>query len=189
MRFDDIKEHFGDQVDLTWKSFLLRGEPKATTMEKHQKYTLSWQRPAEAEPRAVFNTWSGEHEPPSSSLPAQVGFKVLEANWPEFAPAMHTRLLEAYFAENRTISDWGVLGDLAAEVGVDRNDFLTMVDEQRQSMAQVVIDQHNSAIEQGITAVPTLLINEVLPIPGAQELDSYIMWIQKILDRQSGQDG
>ena len=42
MRFDDIKEHFGDQVELKWKSFLLRTEPKSPSMEKFTDYTQSW---------------------------------------------------------------------------------------------------------------------------------------------------
>lgn len=185
MRFDDIADHFGDQVDLTWKSFLLRLEPKTSSMEKHTRYTESWARPAEAEPRAVFNRWSGEHEPPSSSLPAQVAYKIVEANFAEAAPAMHRRLLEAYFTENRTVSDWAVLADVASAVGIDSTEFLTLADEQRQQLAQVVIDEHNEAIGQGITAVPTLLINEALPVPGAQELESYLIWIQRIIDRQA----
>lgn len=184
MRFDDIAEHFGDQIDLTWKSFLLRTEPKATTMEKFTSYTQSWKRPAEAEPRAVFNTWSGENEPPSTSLPAQVAHKVVQANWPDAASAMHDRLLTSYFTENRTISDWDVLADIASQAGIDQDDFLLKVAEQREPMARLVIDEHNEAIEQGITAVPTLLLNNALPIPGAQDLDSYILWIEKIIDRQ-----
>ena len=97
---------------------------------------------------------------------------------------MHDRLMTAYFTQNRTISDWQVLADIAAEVGIDRAEFLTIAQEQRQSLAQVVIDEHNSAIEQGITAVPTVVINEVLPVPGAQDSDSYIAWIERILERQ-----
>ena len=33
--------------------------------------------------------------------------------------AMHYRLLEAYFSENRTISDWEVLAELVSEIGED----------------------------------------------------------------------
>jgi predicted DsbA family dithiol-disulfide isomerase len=74
---------------------------------------------------------------------------------------------------------------VVSEVGVDRSDFLAVLDEQRDVMAKTVIEEHNEAIEQGITAVPTVLINNVLPVPGAQDSASYIQWIQSLIDRQS----
>lgn len=182
-----MKNHFGDQIDITWKSFLLRTEPKPMSRDKFVSYTQGWQRMAEMEPRANFVPWSADttNEPPSSSLPAQVAHKVVEANWPDAAEALHWRLLRAYFTESRTISDWHVLADVVGEVGVDREEFLSLVAEQRPAVAQQVIDEHNSAIEQGITAVPTVVINGVLPVPGAQESDTYINWIGRILERQA----
>lgn len=185
MRLDDVADHFGDRVDITWKSFMLRTEPKHTSREKFVRYTQGWTTMAELEPRARFTPWASEAEPPTSSLPAQVAHKVVAANWPDHDKAMHDALLQAYFTDNRTISDWEVLADIAAEVGIDRDTYLAMVAEQRQSMAQQVIDEHNEAINQGITAVPTVLINQVLPVPGAQESESYIAWIERLLERQA----
>ncbi len=151
------------------------------------QYSQNWLTMADLEPRTVFNPWTEDtaSDPPPSSLPAQVAHKVVEANWPEFARKVHWGLLEAYFSQNRDISDWNVLADVVAEVGVDRDSFAEAVNTQRQAMAELVIDEHNLAIEQGITAVPTVLINEVLPVPGAQESDSYIIWIERILERQA----
>lgn len=186
MRLDDVAEHFGDRVDITWKSFLLRTEAKHTSREKFVRYTEGWRTMADMEPRAVFNPWSSDNEPPSTSLPAQVAHKVVVASWPEADKAMHDALLTAYFTDNRTISDWEVLADIAVSVGLDRDEFRTMAAEQRQTMAELVIEEHNEAINQGITAVPTVLINEVLPVPGAQETESYIAWIDRLLERQAG---
>lgn len=149
-------------------------------------YTQGWSRMGEMEPRARFVPWASDDDPPSSSLPAQVAHKVVQANWPDAAREMHDRLMTAYFTQNRTISDWGVLADIAAEAGVDRDEFLAVLAEQRQAVARQVIDEHNAAIEQGITAVPTVVINEVLPVPGAQDSESYIAWIERLLERQAG---
>jgi predicted DsbA family dithiol-disulfide isomerase len=181
-----VQEHFGDDVDITWRSFLLRTDPKPTSREKFVRYSQNWQKMAELEPRTTFNPWTMDapNEPPTSSLPAQVAYKIIEANWPEVAPQAHRSLLEAYFIDNRTISEWDVLTEVATEVGIDRDEFTTMVAEQRQSMAQLVIDEHNSAIEQGVTAVPTVVINNVLPVPGAQDAESYIAWIERLVERQ-----
>ncbi len=186
MRLDDVAEHFGDQVDIEWKSFMLRTEPKATSREKFVRYTEGWKTMAELEPRATFSPWATDNEPPSTSLPAQVAHKLVAANWADKSMDMHNALLTAYFTDNRTISDWQVLGDIASEIGIDRDDYLAMASEQRQHLAEVVVNEHNEAINQGITAVPTVLINQVLPVPGAQETEAYINWIQKLIDRQDG---
>jgi predicted DsbA family dithiol-disulfide isomerase len=53
--------------------------------------------------------------------------------------------------------------------------------EHSDSTAQAVIDDHNSAIEHGVSAVPTVLINNVLPVPGAQDVDAYETWIKRII--------
>ena len=45
-------------------------------------------------------------------MPAQIAQKAMEAFAPAAADAYHRRLMDAYFAENRTISDAEVLADL-----------------------------------------------------------------------------
>ena len=48
-----------------------------------------------------------------------------------------------------------------------------------------MIDEHNEAINQGITSVPTVVINQVLPVPGAQETETYINWISRLIERKN----
>lgn len=105
---------------------------------------------------------------------------------PEASDAFHHRLLSAYFTENRTISDWAVLSDLAADVGVDRDEFLSLTAEREKVLAEEVIGEHNDAVQQGITAVPTMVIDEVLPVQGAQEVDTISRWIERLIDRRLG---
>ena len=50
MRLDEVQEHFGDQLTIDWKSFLLRVEPKTENREAFIAYTKSWLNPAEQEP-------------------------------------------------------------------------------------------------------------------------------------------
>ena len=119
MRVDELQEQLGDDIEVEWRSFLLRAEPKTGDREKFVEYTKSWLRPADTEPKATFNVWSSEAPQPSSSIPAQVAYKVLAAGWPDRADAYHRRLMEAYFGENRDISDAAELRALAVEVGVD----------------------------------------------------------------------
>ncbi len=181
MRLDELEERLGDRISITWKSFLLRTEPKTTDRAKFADYTQSWLRPGGMEPNTNFTLWSDESDdPPTSSLPAQVAAKTLEIVDPNRVPAYHRALLNAYFTDNRDISNWDVLLDVAAEVGVDRVGFAAGIEEHNTAMTKAVIDDHNSAIENGVTAVPTVVINEVLPIPGAQDVDSYERWIVKV---------
>jgi len=144
-------------------------------------YTQSWLRPAEMEPRAEFRVWASDAPPPRSSLPAQVAAKTMDIYRPAATDDFHRALLRAYFTDNRDISDHDVLADVAAESGVDRTGFLEVMLEHSDSTAQAVIDDHNSAIEHGVSAVPTVLINNVLPVPGAQDVDAYETWIKGII--------
>ena len=84
-------------------------------------------------------------------MPAQIAKKAMEAFAPSAAGAYHRRLMDAYFAENRTISDAEVLTDLAADVGVDAGGFIRHLVENERVYAAAVIDEHNAAIEQGVT--------------------------------------
>lgn len=171
---------------MTWKAFLLRTEAKGTDQEKFVTYTESWRRPAATEPGAVFNVWATDEPQPSSSVPAHVAAKSLALIAPDASDAFHHRLLSAYFTENRTISDWAVLADLAADVGLDRDEFLALTAERERTLAEEVIAEHNDAVRQGITAVPTMVIDEVLPVQGAQEVDTISRWIERLIERRGG---
>ncbi|MEE9414619.1 MAG: hypothetical protein V3V01_04985, partial [Acidimicrobiales bacterium] len=108
MRLDQVKSEFGAAVEIEWKAFLLRPTPEPRPMDKFIRYTESWARPAELEPAATFNQWSGEHEPPSHSLPSAIAGKVAAGFGPELFEKFHWRLLESDFTENRTVSDVAV---------------------------------------------------------------------------------
>jgi predicted DsbA family dithiol-disulfide isomerase len=181
-----LKRRFGDQIDVSWKAYLLRTESKALDQEKFVAYTESWLRPAQVEPAATFNVWSTDSTQPISSVPAHVAAKSLALIEPAASDAFHHRLLSAYFTENRTISDWSVLSELASDVGLDRDEFLSMTAERERTLAEEVIAEHNEAVQEGITAVPTMVIDEVLPIQGAQDVDTISRWIERLIDRRLG---
>ena len=146
---------------------------------------MGWQTIQSQEPRTKFRTWEGDNTPPNGSLPAQMAHKLVTELWPDKTMTMHYRLLEAYFDENRTISNWEVLAELVSEIGGDPSVFLSEIDVRKNDLAGLTIEEHNEAVNQGITAVPTTLINKVLPVPGAQESETYINWIQRIIERSN----
>lgn len=175
----------GDAISVEPKSFLLRPQTSEREREKFVEYTRSWLRPASVEPAAVFNVWSSGAPAPSGSVPAHVAAKAI-AEWrPELAKVYDRALLTAYFTNNRNISDFGVLADVAVECGADRAGFTDFLDVHEADITRLVFDEHNEAVDQGITAVPTVVIDGVLPVQGAQEVDLFEHWINRIIERRA----
>ncbi len=187
MRLARLSDEYGEGVSIEWKAFLLRPTPEPRDPTKFERYTHSWLRPGELEPEATFNTWSGEHPPPSHSLPAAVAAKAA-AELGHFEP-MHWRLLEAYFSENRTVSDRDVLIDIAGEAGLDRDEFATTIDERFSELAQLVVDEHVEAAESGITGVPAQVVNGGYLIQGAQDQSFYARVITRFQDADPQRGG
>ena len=106
VRLRRIGEEFGDRVQFEWRSFLLRPEPDPRrTLEKFRAYTQSWQRVA-AEPDAPpFRVWQSDAGPPSHSIPPHLVAKAAATVGPDAFHRMHDRLMQAYFTENRDITD------------------------------------------------------------------------------------
>ena len=180
MRLDELQEQMGDRIEVDWKSFLLRAEPKTEDREQFIEYTKSWLRPAEMEPKAAFTVWASDEDQPSSSIPAQVAFKTVEAIAPKLAKAYHDRLMTAYFTENRNIADSDVLIELAVEVGVDADELAEAGRSRREELTQQVIDEHNNAMANNVTGIPTVLFEDQFPVPGAQPVMTYVELVERI---------
>ncbi|MBW2322718.1 MAG: DsbA family protein, partial [Deltaproteobacteria bacterium] len=114
-----VQKEFGQNLEVTWKSFLLRPEPDPNrSLEKFKKYTGSWKRPASMETETIFKVWSTEEGPPSHSIPPHQVIKAAARVGPEAFELMHDRLFRAYFSENRNITDNQVLLELWTELGL-----------------------------------------------------------------------
>lgn len=185
MRLDDLVDRLGDTVTVTWRSFLLRTEPKTPDRERFVAYTRSWLRPAELEPRATFRVWDSDDPPPRSSLPAQIAWKVFARRRPDLERDFRRRLFSAYFADNRDISDWGRLAELADEVGDDPDAFLRDANEHQLALAEEVVADHRAAWERGITAVPTVVLDDAVAVPGAQDTDTYEALVRRYAERRA----
>ncbi len=88
------------------------------------------------------------------------------------------RLLQAYFSDGLNIGDYDVLADCAAEVGFDRDDAYDFVTSNR-GTAEVAAELE-AANDQGITAVPTYVLNGRWAVPGAQEPATYAQVLRKL---------
>lgn len=185
MRLDKLADSLGDQITIEWKSFLLRPEaPKTTDHDKFVEYTKSWLNPAEQEPETEFTVWASDETQPQSSVPAQVAHKAVTALAPERAYDYHHRLLTAYFTENQNIGDEDTLLDLAEEIGIDRDALETVARENQESFTKMVIDEHNTAIQSSVTAVPTIVFEHAFAVPGAQPVETYERLVERINEKR-----
>jgi len=180
VRLDEIAEDLGGEVEIQWKSYLLRPEPEDRTIEKFTEYTQSWKRPGSMEPRITFNPWSGNSPPPSHSIPAALAGKVAGLFGAEAYQSFHHRAMEAYFTDNRTISDVAVLVDIAAEAGIDRAEFDERWQARSKDLINDVIDDHNAAVNAGISGVPAVVVGDKYLVGGAVDTDEYRQIIAKV---------
>ncbi len=94
---------------------------------------------------------------------------------------MKERLLKAYFTDGVDIGDPGVLADCAADVGLDRDDVMAFLRSDR-GRAEVAAELE-LARDNGITAVPTYVVNGQWAIPGAQEPETFAKVLRKMADQ------
>lgn len=173
MRLDELARREGDDISIEWKSFLLRPAPEQRGREEFANYTNSWSRPSSLEPETDFSfPWSGG-EPPESSVPSAIAGKVAATFGVEASARFHHLLLEAYFAHNRTISDMATLLEVAEAAGIDGNEFSSTYADQERPLLRQVYDEHNLAVNSGVTGVPAVVVGERYLIPGAVDVEQY----------------
>ncbi|AWI79414.1 disulfide bond formation protein DsbA [Parazoarcus communis] len=80
-------------------------------------------------------------------------------------------LFAAHFRDRRNLSDDGVLADVAAEVGLERDEALAVLADQR--FAVDVREAESGWLNQGIRGVPAMIFNRRHLVTGAQGVDNY----------------
>jgi predicted DsbA family dithiol-disulfide isomerase len=169
-------------VEVTWKSYLLRPRPAPhRDLEKFRRYTESWRRPA-AEPDAGdFRVWSTDAGPPSHSVPAHLVAKAAAELGREAFRSVHERLLVAYFEDNRDISDTETLRTLWGEAGLPAAEFGRREDP---AILEQVLAEHAEALEMGANGVPAIRQEgRDAAVTGALPYESYTRWVRKVRAR------
>jgi predicted DsbA family dithiol-disulfide isomerase len=92
--------------------------------------------------------------------------------------AVKERLMQAYFHDGLDVGDPDVLADCAAEVGLDRDDVVAFLS----SDAGVgeVTAHLTYANDNGITAVPTYVIDGRWAVPGAQDTEVFVNVLRRM---------
>ena len=175
VRLEHIVDEYREAVAVTWRSFLLRPTPAALPFERFRAYTQSWLRPASQAGGGRFRVWSTEESPPSHSVPPQVALKAAarQGGFDRY----HTAIMDVYFWDNRNVTATGTLVEIAARVGLEPGRFEH--DLRDPVLEREVLGDYHEAMERGITAVPTVLVDE-WQIPGSQDLEFY----RRVIDRR-----
>jgi predicted DsbA family dithiol-disulfide isomerase len=91
------------------------------------------------------------------------------------------RFLQAYFIDGLNIGDPDVLAECAAEVGFDRASVIEFLDsDQGRSEVAAYLEQ---AADNGISAVPTYVINGRWAIPGAQDTETFVNVLRRLSEK------
>lgn len=167
-------------LQLVWKSFLLRPYVEPKPLEKFRRYTESWMRPAAQPDAGEFRVWATDEEPPSHSIPSAVAVKAAERQGA--LPRYHRALMHAYFARNLNVSSRRVIEQLASECDLDMASFARDLEDP--ALAQQVIADHSEAVEMGISGVPCVVLEGGFLMPGSQERAVYLNIVRKLLSRQ-----
>lgn len=90
---------------------------------------------------------------------------------------MKERLLQAYFEQGRHVGHIADLADLAAEIGLDRDEVVKILDEG--VYRDAVFADKEQAIEYGISGVPFFVIDGKYGVSGAQESATFVQVLEK----------
>lgn len=183
MRLDDLKEQFGDRVEIEWKAFMLRPtEAGRKTRAEFIDYTKNWARMPEVDPRLKATApWASADPHPSHSLPALVAAKVVAAFGAAVEDDFHHQMFDAYFAQNRTISDRAVIVSIAADCGLDPTEFGEAFDAQYDTLADEVRAEHDEARRLGISGIPATVVDDAMLVSGAQPTETFVRLIEERL--------
>ncbi len=96
---------------------------------------------------------------------------------------LEERLLKAYFVDGLDIGNPDVLAECAAEVGMQRDSARAFLDS-TDGLAEVQA-MLQTAADAEITAVPTFVFDGRWSVPGAQDADTFVNVIRRLLQRRS----
>ncbi len=137
-------------------------------------------RPASEEDGGTFRVWQGDVGPPTHSVPPHLVAKAAASISDKAFDRVHERLLHAYFAENRDVSDPATLLEVWQDAGLDPAEFKRAQDP---ALLSEVGEQHNAAIEAGVTGVPAVqLEGQDVVITGAHPRELYRRWARRALE-------
>ena len=196
VRWRYLEDELGDRIAVEWRSYLLRPVPRPAPEtederlrihEKFARYARSWERPAAEEDAYPFRPWSGEHDPPTHSVPAHRLAKAARALGDEAFRAVHDGLFRAYFQEGRDVSCEVALAAVWERAGLPAEALALAWAVETE---QAVRAEHRDAVAAGVTGVPSVqLVGNDAVVLGAQPVPLLRRWVERIEAGLVARDG
>lgn len=98
---------------------------------------------------------------------------------------MIERVLKGFFSESLNISDYDVLATLAEEIGLDKQEALTVLSQGKYS--ENVQRDMEEAQKIGVRGVPFFVFNQKYAVSGAQPSEAFLEVLQKVWDDENKQ--
>jgi predicted DsbA family dithiol-disulfide isomerase len=111
----------------------------------------------------------------------------LHSEGPRAQRALKKTMLRAYFTDGQDMADHTVLADLAAEVGLDREAAAALLASDDE--AQFVTAERAEAYGDGITAVPTFVIEGEWVLQGAHDTSQWVKALTHIQSELAARGG
>lgn len=124
-------------------------------------FSMRWQQAGEAPPKWVWNTHDAH----------KLLRWALSVAGPVVQSALKQALFAGHFQQRVNVSDRSVLLDLAEAQGLDRKAAADALDDEALSIAVRMEEQR--AAQNGITSVPTFVVNEKYILQGSADPASY----------------
>jgi predicted DsbA family dithiol-disulfide isomerase len=100
---------------------------------------------------------------------------------PEAQTRLKLALFDAHFQRRLDVSSRMVLLDIVAGLGLDRPGAAAALDDE--ALAQAVRAEQREARAMDINAVPTMIVNGRYLIPGAQDRETYVSLLRRVVAR------
>jgi predicted DsbA family dithiol-disulfide isomerase len=186
VRLVRLNDEPGAHMRLRWHSYLLQPQPRAKPLESFRRYTDRWfapSGPASFAPDVEFRRWNDE-TPPSHSVPPAMAVHATAAFGDAAQTAFRLALLRAYFVDHRDVAARDVVLDVAAAVGIGAGALGERLRARGRELHDAVFADHDAGTDRyGITAVPTVVVNEALPVRGAQPVETYRRILARATER------
>ncbi len=96
---------------------------------------------------------------------------------------MKMALFAAFFTERRNVNDPQVLADVAASIGLDREDALAVLEDGR--FAEDVRTREQFWTGHGIQGVPAMIFDRHYLVSGAQGVENYRTFLNKVAEEKA----
>ena len=175
------------EAGLPGLTFSRIARPAATTLSPRratQKTIDGWGRIGGEEPRASFVPPAIDAPLPTSSIPAQTAAKCAALQGGDAFARFHDRLFTALFRDHLDIGKPDVLRTLARESALDVARFER--DYAGEAYEAMLRDCAEGAAWFGVSALPTVILNEKLSVVGAVPAERYRLLVDWFLAGEPG---